>query len=153
MGALIDRWDRRRAMILSDAGAGLEYIVIIMLLMAGRLELWHIYLAEFLSGTCGALRMPALTAATTQLVPKERLGRASGLLQTVQVGQFLISPIAAGLLIDIIGLQGVVLIDLITFLFAIFTLFIVYIPKPNDDSRRVGGQGIAGARSRVRLEP
>lgn len=140
-GALIDRWDRRRAMILSDAGAGFSTLVVSLLLMAGRLELWHIYLAVFMSGTFGALRMPALTAATTQLVPQEQFGRASGLLQIVQVGQFLVSPLVAGALIGTIGLQGVILIDFITFLFAIFTLLIVRIPRPATTAEGLAGKG------------
>ncbi len=140
-GVLVDRWDRRLAMILSDAGAGLSTLSIVLLLLAGRLEIWHIYLAVFVSGTFGGLRWPALTAATTQLIPKEQFGRATGLLQIVQVGQFLISPIVAGTLIGTIGLQGVILIDFITFLFAILTLLIVHIPRPVTTAEGRAGKG------------
>jgi MFS family permease len=70
-GTLVDRWDRRKAMLYSDLGAGISTIAIIVLLLADRLELWHIYSAMFVSGMCAALRWPALTAATTQLVPDQ----------------------------------------------------------------------------------
>ncbi len=71
-----------------------------------------------------------MTAATTQLVPKEHFGRASGMLQIVSAGTMLVSPIVAGVLMVTIGLQGVILADFVTFLFAILTLLLVRIPRP-----------------------
>jgi MFS transporter, DHA3 family, macrolide efflux protein len=140
-GTLIDRWDRRMVMIVSDTGAGLSTLFIFLLLTTGRLELWSIYLAVFLSGTFGALRGPALTAATTQLVPKEQFGRANGLMEIVSVGQFLISPLLAGALIGTIGLRGVILIDFVTFLFAISTLLAIRIPRPAVTAEGQAGKG------------
>jgi len=140
-GALIDRWDRRWTMILSDAGSSLSTLFILLLLTAGRLELWHIYLAVFMNGVFGSLGLTTFTASTTQLIPKEQFGRASGLLQIVQVGQFLISPFVAGALIGAIGLQGVILIDFATFFFAIFTLLIVRIPRPVITAEGQAGKG------------
>jgi DHA3 family macrolide efflux protein-like MFS transporter len=95
-GVLVDRWDRRSVMILSDAGGGLSILAIGLLSLAGRLEIWHIYLAIFASGIFDTLRWPAMTAATTQLVPKEHLGRASGMLQIVSAGTMLVSPLLGG---------------------------------------------------------
>lgn len=140
-GALVDRWDRRRAMLVSDMGAGLSTLFIALQFVNGQPEMWHIYLAVFVSGAFGALRFPALTAATTQLVPKEQFGRTSGLLQIVQVGQVLVSPIAAGALIDAIKLEGVILIDFTTFLFAILSLLIVSIPRPPVTAEGLAGKG------------
>jgi DHA3 family macrolide efflux protein-like MFS transporter len=140
-GSITDRWDRRKAIILSDIGGGVSTLAILLLVMISRLELWHIYLAVFMSGIFDALRMPALSAAMTQLVPKGQFGRASGLLQIVQVGQFLISPILAGVLISSIGLQSVILVDLMTFLFAIFTLFMIRIPRPEATVEGQAGKG------------
>lgn len=128
-GSLIDRWDRRLAMIISDTGAGLSSLAVFLILVTGRLELWQIYLAVGVSGIFGALRSPALSAATTQLIPKEHFGRANGLLEIVSVGQFLISPLLAGALIGTLGLQGIILIDFATFLFSLLTLLAIRIPR------------------------
>lgn len=54
-GALVDRWDRRWVMILSDSGAGLSTLMIALLFFAGRVQVWHIYLA---AGVSAALRLP-----------------------------------------------------------------------------------------------
>lgn len=141
MGAVVDRWDRRRAMILSDVGGSLSVLFVILMFVTGWLDLWHIFLAVLVSGICDALRWPALTAATTQLVPKEHFGRASGLLQVVGAGTVLVSPLVAGTLLGAIGLQGVILIDFATFLFGLFTLLLVRFPGLTITAEGRAGKG------------
>lgn len=129
-GVLVDRWDRRRVMILSDTGAGLTTLGIFLLLLSGNMEIWHIYLAGALSSIFGIFQGPAFMASTTLLVPKQHYGRAAGLTQLGHaIGQIL-SPALAGFLILTIEIQGVILIDFITYLFALATLAIIRIPKP-----------------------
>ena len=140
-GTLVDRWDRRKALLYSDLGAGISTTVILLLLLTGGLELWQVYLAMFVNGTCAALRWPALTAATTQLVPKEQYARVNGLLQIVLVGRVLVSPLLAGVLIGWIGLQGIILIDFATFVFAIGTLQTISIPRPEETAEGKASKG------------
>ena len=140
-GALVDRWDRRHVMVLSDAGGGLSILAIGLLSLAGRMEIWHIYLAIFASGIFDTLRWPAMTAATTQLVPKEHFGRASGMLQIVSAGTMLISPLVAGALMGSLGLRGVLLSDFTTYLVAILTLMLIRIPRPEQTAEGRAGQG------------
>jgi MFS transporter, DHA3 family, macrolide efflux protein len=140
-GALVDRWDRRHVMILSDAGGGLSILVLGLLSLAGRLDIWHIYLAIFAGGIFDTLRWPAMTAATTQLVPKEHFGRASGMLQIVSAGTMLVSPLIAGPLMGSLGLQGVLISDFATFLFAIFTLVLIRIPRPETTAEGQASRG------------
>ncbi|GAB1544780.1 hypothetical protein NUACC21_74560 [Scytonema sp. NUACC21] len=121
-GALVDRWNRRWTMLLSDCGAGLTTLALALMLFVGRLEVWHIYLATFVSSICSAFQSPAYVAATTLLVPKQHLARASGLIHLGRsVGQ-LISPVLAGVLVVTIQIRGVILLDFATFLFALLTL-------------------------------
>jgi len=129
-GALVDRWDRRRAMMLSDAGAGLCTLAMAMLLLAGRLQVWHIYVAMALSSTFSAFQWPAYSAATTLLVPKLHYGRSSGMVQLSEAVAHLLSPVIAGVLMGAIGIQGVILIDVATLLFALATLLFVRVPRP-----------------------
>jgi MFS family permease len=140
-GTLVDRWDRRRVMILSDVGGSLGTLSVLLLILLEQLEPWHIYPIVFMIGIFDTLRWPALTAATTQLVPKEQFGRASGMLQIVQAGTVLISPLVAGMLIGTMGLQGVVLIDFTTFVFALLTLLSVHIPRPASTAEGLAGKG------------
>lgn len=140
-GALVDRWDRRWAMIISDTGAGLCTLAVALLLSANRLQVWQIYIAMALSSTFSAFQWPAYSAATTVLVPKEHLGRASGMVQLGEAVAQIASPSLAGLLIGLIRVEGVILIDFVTFALAVLTLFSVRVPKPKATAEGKAGQG------------
>jgi MFS transporter, DHA3 family, macrolide efflux protein len=140
-GALVDRWDRRLVMILSDAGAGLSTMVIALLFLSGRLEIWHIYVATAFNSGFGAFQWPAYSAATTLLVPKKHLGRASGMTQTSEAIASLVSPAMAGLLLVKTGIIGVVLVDVVTFLIALSTLLIIRFPGYERTAQTSPGKG------------
>lgn len=131
-GALVDRWNRRWVMILSDSGAGLSTLAIWLLLLSGRLEVWHIYVATAINAAFTSFQWPAYSAATTMLVPKRHLGRSGGMVQIGEAISQLISPAVAGALFVTTGLKGIILIDFVTFAFAVFTLAIVRIPQPKE---------------------
>jgi MFS family permease len=140
-GALVDRWDRRRVMILSDAGAGLSTLIIAILLLTGRLEVWQIYLCTMVSAAFGAIQWPAYMAATSQLITKEQLGRANGLVQLGQACAEILAPTAAGVLLPVIRMEGVILIDLVTLLLALLTLLVTRLPRlqvPGEDLALTG---------------
>ncbi|HZA25912.1 MAG TPA: MFS transporter, partial [Dehalococcoidia bacterium] len=128
-GALVDRWNHRWTMILSDFGAGLTTLAIFLLLVTGQFEVWHIYVASAFISTLSAFQWPAYTAATTLLIPKQHLGRAGGMLQMGQAIVQLGAPVLGGLLLQIIQLQGVILFDFTACFFALATLLCVRFPK------------------------
>jgi DHA3 family macrolide efflux protein-like MFS transporter len=129
-GALVDRWDRRWVMILSDAGAGLCTLIMAFLFLTNRIEVWQIYLAAGASAAFGTFQWPAYSAATTLLVPKKHLGRANGMVQFGQAAAEILAPALAGVLVLAIQVQGVLLIDFVTFFFAVTTLLLVRFPRP-----------------------
>ena len=129
-GALIDRWDRRWVMILCDLGAGTCTFVIAVLLYAGQLEVWHIYLVSAAKSIFSTSQGPAYSAATTLMVPKRHLGRASGMIQFSDAIAQTVAPVIAVVLIATVHLWGVLLIDFGTFVFAIVTLLSTRIPQP-----------------------
>ncbi|MFL7807975.1 MAG: MFS transporter [Anaerolineae bacterium] len=140
-GALVDRWDRRWVMIASDAGAALSTLVIWALLSAGQLQVWHIYVANVVSSALGSFQQPAYMASITLLVPKQHLGRASGLGQLSDALSRILAPTLAGFLVVTIQVQGVILIDFVTFLFAVGTLLAVRIPRPEVTEEGRAGRG------------
>jgi len=140
-GALADRWNRRWVMILSDAGAGLSTLAIALLFFTGRAQVWHICLAVGASATFGAFQYPAYAAAITLLVSKRNLGRASGMVQFGQAASEILAPVVAGVLVLTIQVQGVLLIDFFTFIFAVTTLLLVRFPKPETTAVSQTGRG------------
>lgn len=133
-GALVDRWNRRLVMILSDAGAGLTTLAVWFLLLADNLQIWHIFLLGALNSAFTSFQFPAYSAATTMLVPRNQLGRAGGMVQIGDAIAQLIAPAAAGTLFLAFGLDSIVLIDFATFLVAITTLVLIRIPEPVRES-------------------
>src|SRR3954465_7067233 len=77
-GALVDRWNRRTAMLVSDAGAALASGTIAALAASDRMALGELYRATACTPSLAALHGPAYQAMTSMLVPKDRLGKASG---------------------------------------------------------------------------
>jgi predicted MFS family arabinose efflux permease len=128
-GAVVDRWDRRRAMIVGDAGAGLSTLILAALFLANRLDLWPIYLLTGVNAAFGTLQWPAFTATTSLLVPDEQLGRANGLMQFGLAASEILAPALAGMLLGLIGLGGIMLIDVATFVVAVASLSLVRFPQ------------------------
>lgn len=156
-GVLVDRWDRRRVMLASDAASAVCTLGVLALLRQDRLEIWHIYVAMGLSSLFRAFQWPAFTASTTLLVPKRHYGRAGGMLQLGEALALILAPAIAGVLIARIGLTGVILLDLVSFLFAGLTLVAVRIPAPEPAGepapRGTLLSGIAGGWAYLRQRP
>ena len=140
-GALVDRWDRRWALILSEAGAAITPLALVLLLAINHFAVWQIYLIVGISAVFRAFQFPAFSAATTLLVAREQLTRASGLVQVAQGIAQLFAPVLAGVLLAIVGLQGVFVVDVITFVFSIATLLLVRIPRPETTAEGLASRG------------
>jgi MFS family permease len=140
-GAIVDRANRKTVMIVSDLLAGIATIILLFLLAVDGLQIWHIYLANLLAGAANAFQFPAYSAAVTMMLPKEQYGRAAGMLSVAGSASGILAPAFAGALLGPLGLVGIMSIDVITFLFAIFTLFIVHIPQPKVTAEGRTGQG------------
>lgn len=140
-GVLVDRGNRRWAMIIGDTGAGIGSLIMAGLFLTGQLQTWHIYLATAFSAAFSTLQWPAYAALTPQLVSKENLGRANGMIQMGRGASEIFAPLLAGILVLSIGVQGIILIDVATFAFAVLTLLLIRLPqtarpaqKPSDTS-------------------
>ena len=140
-GALVDRWDRRRVMILSDTGAGLSTVMVALLYFSGQLEVWHVFLLTAGNSAFTTFQWPAYSAVTTLLVPKAQLGRAGGLVQIGEAISALASPAIAGVLFVTVGIQGVVMVDFATYLAAVLTLLVVHVPRPPVTEAGIEGRG------------
>ncbi|MGW4790251.1 amino acid adenylation domain-containing protein [Streptomyces sp. NPDC004230] len=127
-GAVADRWNRRMIMLTSDAAAGLAMGLLGLLIFDRGLQMWQVYLAVSVTSVAGAFQRPAYLAAVAQLVPKRYLGHANGISQLgVGVGTVFAPMMGAGL-IGVIGVSGVVMIDVGSFVAGVATLLVVRFP-------------------------
>ncbi|KAA3662649.1 MAG: MFS transporter, partial [Chloroflexi bacterium] len=127
-GVWVDRLDRRRIMMVTDLGAGLMTLAILGLYATGSLEIWHLFVAEALTGFFEAFQVPAYTAVTTLLIPKNQYARASGMNSMAHSAAQIGGPVLAGLLLGFIHIEGVMIVDIATVIVALLTLLIVRFP-------------------------
>ena len=129
-GALVDRWDRKLVMLLSDFATALGTLTIFLVYTFGDLQIWHIYVVSILAGFFTAFQYPAYAAAVTTMLSKENYARAEGMLGSARALSGILAPVFAAVLLGWIDLSGIMLIDLATFLFAFGTLIFIHIPQP-----------------------
>lgn len=129
-GVIVDRWDRRRIMILADAGQAIGSLLLMVSFLSGHFEVWHLYTVAFLQGIFSTFQSPAERAATTMLVPEAQREHANAIKETSFPLAGIIAPVLTGLLYTIVGIAGIILIDLATFLMAVTVLLFIHIPQP-----------------------
>jgi DHA3 family macrolide efflux protein-like MFS transporter len=130
-GVIVDRRDRRLIMLLADVCAGLTIGVTLVLHLGNSLQIWHLYIAEAVLGACDAFQLPAFSAATTMLIPKDQYARASGMRSFAASASQFCAPFLAGALLALIHLSGVMVVDILTYVFSIGTLLMVVVPRPD----------------------
>lgn len=156
-GVWVDRLPRRRVMWLSDAGAGLATLALLALFEMDGLALWHLYTVQAIGGALEAFQQPAFTALSTQLLPKEKYARAAGLRSVAEGGSLVATPVLAGMLLPLVGIAGVMVIDLVTLGLALATLARARVPGlPRETAgraERVFARELAGGLRYIRARP
>src|SRR4029077_9435013 len=145
-GLLADRFRRRPLLVATNlATAGL---VLVLLLVRDRDQVWVIYLVMFGYGVSGSLLGPAQTALVQAIVPADLLGDANGALQTAQQGMRLVTPLAGAGLFAVVGPVPLIIGDAATFLIAVATLLAISLreARPAATAQRWLAELTGGAR-------
>ncbi len=129
-GALVDRWNRRRVMIVADGGIALVSALLAYLFWTGQVQVWHIFLVKAVRAAGGAFHWPAMAASTSLMVPKEHLPRVAGLNQTMHGVMNIVSPPLGAVLLSVLPVHGILGLDVGTAALAIVPLLFVAIPQP-----------------------
>ena len=129
-GVIVDRVSRKRVMIASDLAAGLSTVALLVLYSTGHLEIWHLWATGFFASSFESFQFPAYSAAITTMVEKKHYTRANAMLGMVHSGSTIIAPGLAAAMLHIIGISGIMIIDIATFVFAIGMLSLAIIPNP-----------------------
>ena len=140
-GTIVDRYDRKRIMMLTDLVAGATTIVMLVLLLAGTLSVWQVYALNFVNGAFNSLQWPAFSAALTMMIKKEDYARANGLVSIGGSGSNIIAPAAAAAVLAFDGLRTILIIDIVTFVVAVGALLLVHIPNPPRSAAGSKGDG------------
>jgi DHA3 family macrolide efflux protein-like MFS transporter len=133
-GACVDRWNRRQILIIADGTIALATLVIALLVFTELITIWHIYLLMAVRSVAGAFHNPAMKASTTLLVPKERYTNIAGMNQLLDSLLEIATPCMGAIFLAMLGIGGVLLIDVLTAMIAIAPLFFYTIPQPEQSA-------------------
>lgn len=131
-GALSDRWNKKKTMLVCDLLATLSTVTVFLLIKTNSLNEWHLYALNALNGLMNTIQQPASEVAATLLIPKGYVQKTSGLRSFSHSLNSILTPVLATTLFTFAGIDSVILVDLITFAFAFLTLFL-FIPIPEND--------------------
>jgi MFS transporter, DHA3 family, macrolide efflux protein len=129
-GVVVDRFNRKLIMMMGDTVAVLTTIILLLLYTNNHLEIWHLYFASAFVSTFNQFQWLAFSASVSLMIPKQHYTRASSLEFLSNHSAIIIAPALAGYLYKVIGLSGIWLIDIFTFVVALSSLLSVKIPQP-----------------------
>ena len=138
-GALVDRWNRRRVMMISDSLIAAAIMLLAVMFALGRVEIWHIYLVMLFRSVGGAFQWSAMQASTSMMVPRGHLSRIAGLNQSLQGLVIIVAPPTGALFLEILPIQYVLALDVLTAILAVGPLVFISIPQPERDATNAKG--------------
>lgn len=134
-GIFIDRWKRKRMMIMADSFIAFCTLILAVLFYFDLAKISHIYVLLALRSVGSAFHMPAMQASVPLLAPKSELMRIAGINQVIQSVCNIAGPALAGLFITMMKMTNILLLDVAGAAFACLSLCFVFIPDPSHEER------------------
>lgn len=134
-GIYIDRWKRKRVMIMADSFIAFCTLILAVLFYLHVAKIGHIYILLALRSVGSAFHMPAMQASVPLLAPKSELIRIAGINQIIQSACNIAGPALAALFISFMEMTNILLLDVIGAALACTSLLFVKIPDPDNTER------------------
>lgn len=128
LGPVVDSWNRRFLMMISDVAGAACTSSLLVLLWTGKMRVWSVCLIIAVGRIFESLRALAFTATFPQLLRRQELGRGNGMLQGMYAGAQTVAPFLSALLLAAFGLHWLLLADLFSFIPSLASLWMVTIP-------------------------
>lgn len=148
-GALSDRWDKKKILLVCDALAAMCTLAVLILLKTDQLRIWHLYIVNAVSGLMNTVQQPASEVAVTAILPRKHYQKVGGLRYLSSSINSILTPIIATAVLGLGGMDMVIAIDLGSFAAALFVLlFFIPIPRGQTEAKqqenllRSAGEGI-----------
>lgn len=130
VGDFIDRHSKKAIMLISDSVAAIGSLAVLVLFISGNLSVWNIYIINVIIGVTNAFQQPASAVATGRLVPEDKISNVSGMNSFSHNLIVVFNPMLAAFIFAMGGLPLILLIDLLSFIFAFcILLFFICIPE------------------------
>lgn len=132
-GALSDRWDKKKTMLVCDSVAAFSTLIVLILFLNESLEIWHIYVVNAVSGLMNTVQQPASEVAVSKILPKKYYQKEGSFRYLASSASSIFTPVITTAVMGIFGMKAVILFDLFTFS-AAFLILLLFIEIPQDST-------------------
>ncbi|HEX2925458.1 MAG TPA: MFS transporter [Ruminiclostridium sp.] len=135
-GVLIDRYNRKRLLILMDLIRGLCIVTLSVAAFKGFIGIWMVFVAGVLLSVCGAVFRPGVSSSIPDMVPKDKLASANSMFSIVSTGSNMIGNVAGGFLFQLLGAPFLFLINGLSYIFSGSSILFVKIPMIKKEDKK-----------------
>ncbi len=121
-GALTDRFDKKKTMLICDTFAALTTVIVFFLYRSNTLAIWHLYAINAVSGLMNTVQQPASEVAMSMIIPRKYYQKSSALRNLSRSTISILNPLVATAFFSCAGLDLCIAFDLVTFLIAFVAL-------------------------------
>lgn len=139
-GVLVDRLDRKRAMIISDVVRGVAVLALLVVQTPG--QIWIFFIVGFVMGSMGIVFTPARNAVLPNMVGEELLLPANTLVQGTQVISLTVGPTLAGLIIGWLGTSFAFVFNSLTFFVSALAIATISVPQKRADGEKASADAV-----------
>jgi DHA3 family macrolide efflux protein-like MFS transporter len=137
-GAYVDRWSRKRVMIIADGLTAMVTVLLMLSFALGTADILQIMIILLARSTLSGFHWTAMQASTTLMVPEAHLARISGLNEAIRGLASIAAPPLGAVLIATLPMYAVLSVDVLTAAIAIFALVVVNIPEVRKAAEKAG---------------
>ena len=142
IGALVDKWNRRVVLMISDTVIAACSFCLAILFLTGIIQIWHIYLILLIRAIGETFHKTSMLSSTSLMVPDNQLTRVAGMNQTLSGLIMFITPPLGGLLIKLSSFEVIMFLDVCGALIAVIPLMFIRIPQPVIQKKSADQSGI-----------
>lgn len=139
IGAAVDRWNRKLILFSADSVTAVASLVLAYLFILGSVQVWQVYVILLVRAVGTGFHVPTMTSTTSLMVPEGHLTRVQGINQMLSGGLMIIAAPLGAIALELLPMQSILGIDVVTALFAIVPLLFIAIPQPERSESEQGG--------------
>ena len=140
IGALLDRWNRKVVLIISDVGIAISLVFLVISFSTDLIQVWHIYMVILIRALGGAFHMSAMLTTTPLLVPKKNLTKVAGLNQMISGIVMVVVPPLGAVLLNLMSISNILILDIGGAIIAIVPLFFIKISQQKNKTSLIGAK-------------
>ena len=136
-GAVVDRKNRRNIIVITDALRGIAMIILGMMAMNGKMEVWMVLAVAALAGFCNVFFSPAVSTVTSLILKPQDLMAGQCFMEGSNSLVQMIAKALSGGLVVFFGVPVMILINGVSFLLSAFSEIFIRVPKSSIEKKKI----------------